>query len=81
MIRVEPKPLEKPASTSGESVANSIWAKAALPMRLPLRLLVALLAGERARSPLEDWPPSPALGSRRVAVVLRQGGVAPSIGK
>jgi hypothetical protein len=50
VIRVEPKPLEKPASTSGESVANSIWAKAALPMRLPLRLLVALLAGGRARS-------------------------------
>jgi len=41
----KPKPLSpgtegsNPALSSGESVANSIWAKAALPMRLPPRLL------------------------------------------
>ena len=43
-----------PACSSGESVANSIWAKAASPMRLPPRLLGALLAGGHVRSPLED---------------------------
>jgi hypothetical protein len=42
-----------PSPSSGESVANSIWAKAALPTRLPPRLLGALLAGGHVRSPLE----------------------------
>ena len=43
-----------PFRSSGESAANSICAKLALPMRLPPRLLGALLAGGHVRSPLDD---------------------------
>jgi hypothetical protein len=37
-----------PVPSSGESVANSIWAKAASPVRSPPRLLAAARAGSRA---------------------------------
>jgi hypothetical protein len=37
-----------PSPSSGESVANSIWAKAASPVRSPPRLLTAPRAGSRA---------------------------------
>jgi hypothetical protein len=61
VVRSPPPPRgtesSNPSPSSGESVANSIWAKVALPMRLPSRLLGALLAGGHVRSPLEDWPP------------------------
>jgi len=46
-----------PSSSSGESVANSIWPKTALPMRLPPRLLGALLPSTplSAGSPIRRW--------------------------
>ena len=46
-VRIQSPPAESP-------LRNSIWAKVALPMRLPPRLLGALLAGGHVRSPLED---------------------------
>ena len=58
------------ASSSGESVANSIWAKVTLPMRLPPRLLGALLAGGHVRS-LAAIPQGVKLGtSPRVSLWL-----------
>ena len=43
-------------SSSGESVASSIWAKAALPMRLPPRLLGAYLLEDTSALPLRIGP-------------------------
>ena len=46
-----------PSPSSRESVANSIWAKTALPMRLPPRLLGVLLPSRplSAGSPIRRW--------------------------
>jgi hypothetical protein len=50
-----------PSPSGGESIWNSIWARAALPMRLPPRLLGALLSGahrvgaKRERTTSVQW--------------------------
>ena len=45
-----------PASSSGESVANPNWAKAAVPMRLPSRLLGLYLLEDMSALPLRIGP-------------------------
>ena len=55
------------ACSSGESVANSIWAKAALPMRLPPRLLGLYLLQDTSALRLRSFPGTqipPGLGRR-----------------